>query len=414
MRIIIISYTFPPQSGIGGRRWAKFAKYFYQNGIDFRVLTTPVLESNSEWTEDIRGFSERITYLPASYPNVLRLNPKGIIQKIQYRIEAIRLKLTKKGNFYDHSMNWSKSVLPELEKLIDEGYTTIISTGGPFHYLSDIASLRKRHGDGVKLVADFRDPWTNNATSYGYTQLSTSRLNTEKEKELLVINSFDCIVCVADEMSKYFSSLMNSRELDRKFRLIPNGYDPNEIINFKPSVIEFPLVIVFVGTLYRKTMRSIKVFSNAVNSLQLSSIEFHFYGDITDEAKEVLENTKNVHTHSKVNLKEAHTIIAKSNLVLLFLTDDLTYSFSTKFCEYIAYQKPIWVISEDGKTPDFVVENGIGFHSLPSINAIKNFLREVETDFEVKLNEVDYSDFDLKPFNVLELSRHYIDLLKSL
>ena len=62
-------------------------------------------------------------------------------------------------------------------------------------------------------------------------------------------------------------------------------------------------------------------------------IEVSFYGP---------NNYKNfdfhncVNTQNNLNLSEIHKNLFPADIGLLFLSDDINYSFSTKFCEYIA------------------------------------------------------------------------------
>ena len=53
-KVLIVSYVFPPKSGIGGRRWAKFSKYLNRMDIDLKVLTFQKKnDSNfSNWSKD--------------------------------------------------------------------------------------------------------------------------------------------------------------------------------------------------------------------------------------------------------------------------------------------------------------------------------------------------------------------------
>jgi len=410
-RIIVICFSFPPQSGIGGRRWAKFAKYFKRSGIDFKIITTAPMDWNSEWAKDVETYKDQIISLPSGYPAILRSKPKSFFEKLSYRFQSIRLSVLSDGNFYDHSLCWSKRLMPEIENLIAEGYTTVIASGGPFHYLYELSKLKSKYGDRIKLVADFRDPWTTNRTSFGYAELATPRFKIEQEKERQVIQAFDCVVCVAQEMTDHFAKLISNPMRKVAFKTIMNGFDPDELISNVTERREDKFQFVFVGTLYRKAQKSIEAFSLAVSALNEANIEFHFYGDRTEEANAVLTKTNHVYLHSTLKLNDAHEVMLNADVAMLFITDDLTYSFSTKFCEYIAYKKPIWVVSKFGKTPGFILKNKIGYHSLTDIESISLFLNEFHKNAESKLSEIDYETFDSSPFNLKNLSEQYLELL---
>ena len=51
-----------------------------------------------------------------------------------------------------------------------------------------------------------------------------------------------------------------------------------------------------------------------------------------------------------VDSSEINNVIMNSNACLLFLSDDINFSFNTKFCEYIARKKPILIFSNNGPT----------------------------------------------------------------
>ena len=98
-KVLIICYTFPPYNGIGGRRWAKFAKYLEHDNCDVSVIAAKKQDtSQSPWTKDISSYQDNINYLDADYPLILQSNPKSILQKIRYRLALFYVKLFLKGN----------------------------------------------------------------------------------------------------------------------------------------------------------------------------------------------------------------------------------------------------------------------------------------------------------------------------
>ena len=78
-KVLIVCYSFPPYPGIGGRRWAKFAKYLYRNGYNVNVISSKnKADENSQWKTDIEEYSNNIDYIESNYPFYLGINPKSI------------------------------------------------------------------------------------------------------------------------------------------------------------------------------------------------------------------------------------------------------------------------------------------------------------------------------------------------
>lgn len=406
LKIHVISFTFPPQSGIGGRRWAKFTKYFSKMGTHVEVFTTPVFTEGSPWMADVPS-SVRIHRIKSGFPDVVRFGPKSILDKILYRFQVQRFRSRTQGNYYDHSTFWNKNLLPALERSLND-VDILIATAGPFSYLHDLLKLKESHPN-LKLVADFRDPWTNNKTAFGYDTLDLKRFQFEKQKERKVVQGFDLIVSVATPMTEYFK-LLETKDQTEKFVTLPNGYDPNDFLKKPiPKMVNTKVTICFVGTLYGKTQATLVSLASAMKGFQ-DQIQFRFCGDMNAEAYHILRQCENVELMGKVDGKTAKETISQSDICLLLLTDDLTYSFSTKFCEYIQARKPIWIVSNAGSTPDFVRENGIGFHSLPTPDSIKQGLENIRTS----LDSISYEGFDDSSFNLESISKQYLERLVHL
>ena len=409
MKILIISFTFPPQSGIGGRRWAKFAKYFVKNEHQIKVIAAASLNRDSFWIGDLEKYEGDVIRIPSKSPIILRSQPKSILQRIQYRLAILKMKLSYKGNYYDHSAGWGERILPAVDSLIAEGYTTIIASGGPFAHMSIFPTLKSRYGEQLKLISDFRDPWTSNKTSFGYDEISDRRLNYEVSLEESVIAASDVVVSVADQMTDYFKSKGRG---NGTFSTLVNGFDPDEVMPLPKRDNEI-LRIAFVGTVYIKTIRHIQALGVAMETLQpKAQIQIDFYGEMSTQIQSVLKEMTNVQVQGKVSLKEAKEAIYGADVAMLILTDDITYSFSTKFCEYVASETPIWVISESGGTAEFVVSHNIGFHSTPDAKSINATLDQLMN--KQALDTVSFETFDNRKFNVEYLASAYLNLIQRI
>ncbi|NRA38813.1 MAG: hypothetical protein HRU15_11780, partial [Planctomycetes bacterium] len=99
-KVLIISFFFPPSRRVGGRRWAKLAKYMVRHGIEVHVVAVETHEPKEDpWGEDINDFSDSVTYIPFIRPPYYRTNmaPKSIAGKIKYRFSKAITKNRLKG-----------------------------------------------------------------------------------------------------------------------------------------------------------------------------------------------------------------------------------------------------------------------------------------------------------------------------
>lgn len=144
--ILLVSYVFPPYPGIGGRRWAKFAKYLAAKGFVIHVICAKSpFEEQSLFNEDIKNVNIRVYPMKANYPYALKKNTESLIDKINYRLSLILMKLTIKGNYYDRAAFWKKQILKESTRLIKEfNINNVIVSGAPFSLLYYLIELKKK------------------------------------------------------------------------------------------------------------------------------------------------------------------------------------------------------------------------------------------------------------------------------
>ena len=412
-KILLVCYSFPPNPGVGGRRWAKFAKYLVKSGHYVEVINAKLTTDKlSTWSKDAQLLHEKnhVHSLPTSYPEIIKKIPKTLFQKIQYRLSLEYLKLKAKGNLYNKSSLWHLNLIPFVQKKLNEGFDTIICTAAPFHYLGEVAQLKVKFSS-VNFIADFRDPWANNRISYGISDLNQKRLHEEKHLESSVFESFDYLICVDTIHETYIKGLNIN---PNKIKVIPNGFDPEDFSNIDTKKKQNSRInIVFTGSLYSKALTHLE----ALYKLLLGDKDlkqefvFNFYGSIPKEAHYLFDNKALQSTlifHGKVSLKEVGEKIVTSDLAMLFLTDDLNYTKSTKFYEYIHLRKKIAVFSKYGPISQYIVNNKIGYSIEP--RNIRESLLKIKKDYH-KDNLNVPQDYSIEKYSIPTLLNNLINLL---
>lgn len=246
-KILIISYTFPPTSGVGGRRWAKFAKYIYREGVDVHVIAAKsVGKEESTWKNDVTDLVDKVERIDFGYPNILSKHRlTSFMDKIFYKLFLLRVKLGAKGNYYDRSIFVGEKLKLAISKKIQSGFNHIIVTGAPFKMMHDVVSLKKDYPD-IHVTADFRDPWTW-GDGYGFKQLSKERAAYEMKLEADVLQQANLITVpvmpMYDHLKEKYSFLDESQLLH-----LPHGFDEDDIQQKWTPVTNTK--IIYAGTLY--------------------------------------------------------------------------------------------------------------------------------------------------------------------
>lgn len=371
--VLIISFTFPPAPGIGGRRWVKFARILKQHGNCVKVIAAQNQEEEvSEWLNDLEQLKQDVTYIQSSYPKYLGIQPKSFFQKFSYRVSLLYAKVLCKGNYYDKSNYWQQQLLETSRRIIlENNIKNVICTIGPFRTAFFLLALKKEFPE-LNFILDYRDPWTNNKTSFGFTGLSRKRYNYEVNLEEKTIKGFDKITGVSEEMAVHLSKFLDTNELKRKFSTLPNGYDLEDFKDLFPQTTDEntsgSLKIVFAGTFYIKSVHVFKKLVEVVLGLETrypekkGHLNFIFAGSLPSEMSVYFQQYPHFLTYvGKKNLKDSYKMMVDADFCSLFLTDDLNYSFSTKFYEYLALKKKIISFSKvKGNNARYIEDNNLG------------------------------------------------------
>lgn len=365
MKVLVISYTFPPNPGIGGRRWVKFSKYLFKKGVELKIISASFNRTkDSEWKKDLVGIEDFISYLNPGMVKHLANVPQSLYEKLMYKLALIYIKIYSKGNFYDRSLFWVNEVVRSLRQELATGEVEcVIATGSPFKYLYDVALLKQVYPN-VKFIADLRDPWTH-TDSNGWDRLAPERQVQELKFEKYVVENFDLIIAVTpgiiDILKKRYSNV-------NSLALIENGYDIDDLMdqpNLKPK--SGIIRMIFAGTFYPNAYEYLVVFVNGLKSYLTTQedagivFEIDFYGATDSEFHAITKTVSCIRHHGNISLPEVHEKLQLSDYGLLFLSKEINYSISTKFCEYVLYNRPLIVFGPFGYTKNFIESNDLGW-----------------------------------------------------
>lgn len=134
--LLLVCNRFPPNAGIGGRRWAKFAKELARRGHPVHVIRSAGTPGtlNSLWTADVQHPNIIHHTMPPRFPAVMTQWPlTSFRDKLRYWFWQRVHPLLTKGNYYDLGFRSRKDLLRSATRLIrEQGIRQVIVTGAPF------------------------------------------------------------------------------------------------------------------------------------------------------------------------------------------------------------------------------------------------------------------------------------------
>lgn len=411
--VLIVCYAYPPYPGIVGRRWVKFAKELTKNEVKVSVISSePPASEHSVWRNEANLLNHIV--LPLKYPRSLILFPKSFFGRLRYKLDLIWVKFFSRGNYYDRTIFWKMQLMNTYSKLIKTNdFTHVVISAAPFFWLGCAEELKKLNPK-IQFIADIRDPWTTNKSAYGFSGLSSVRMNVEKKKEVKMLEDFDKVITVNESITDYFKAV--APNYSEKIFTIPNGFDLDETTRTFPSDLiwnEEKINLVFTGSFYSNANYLFEALQSSLKKMkqELATLSFHFYflGPNVDSLKASLDKDLicNFTFGYYQDLSNINAVIEKANYAMLFLTDDINNSLSTKFCEYIKFKKKIIVFSKAGFTSDYIKKKHIGYHFTE--NEIEQGLRVLEKLYK----EDKFPDsFNVNEFSVTDLTKKMLSILQ--
>lgn len=367
MKILIVSFYFPPFNAIGSLRTGKMAKYLSRLGHEVKVLSVadiPLLGADQA-VEIPASHVRRTPWLNVNRPVVWAARKSTVIGKEAYSGSNRLLKWIGKQyktlvNFPDGQVGWIPFAFKAGERLIRQWRPDLIyASAMPFSSLIIAARLSRRFG--IPWVAEFRDLWTQS----NYYEFPLWRRWLEGKLEDRTIRSASLLVTVSEPLAEKLRLRHN-----KPVATILNGFDPEDYAlpaGQEEALDQDCLNIVYTGMIYpgkrdpRPLYSALAMLGDAAENIRV-----HFYGRLLPEVHGLAEEYGIAHlirVHETVSHQESLALQSQADVLLLLLWNHPSEKgvFSGKLFEYLGARRPILFIGvEDGVAADLIRQRSAG------------------------------------------------------
>ena len=386
MKVLLITYYWPPAGGSGVQRWLKFVKYLPEFGIapvvytvnnpDYAIEDASLISEIPKNLEVLRGDIWEPNNILSKFGKSKKDSSSGFLNTdptfVERQLQYVR------ANYFipDARKFWIKPSVKLLSAYLEKNPVDAIITTGPPHSLH-LIGYELKIKFGVKWLADFRDPWTN--IDY-FHSLPLTRKSRQKHFELesMVLKKADAVLVVGKSMKDEFSDRTD------KVQVLSNGYDDFKLEGEIELDKKFSISHIGLMNADRNPM----VFWEALKELQEESDEFAHdlkVNLIGKCAQEVYQAVADFNLKDKVEFVGYvghNEVLAyqQASQVLLLSVNKVASSKSIitgKVFEYLQSQRPIIGIGPpDGDLAEILKECKAGeMVDFEDVQSVKDVLR---------------------------------------
>ena len=359
-KILLISYYWPPASGMAVQRWLRMSSHLVDMGVEVHVLTLDPASAYSPTHDALleKEVNPHVRVSRVRSPNMLRLVKKVLGKKMPQTGFAsdgeknlfLQIVTSLRSHFFipDPRKTWNRRAVSMAEKIIDdEGIEWVVTTSPPQSVHLIGRALKK--SKGIRWVADFRDPWTD---IFYYKQLRHSALSRffDQRLERSVLESADAVVSVTSGLSELLSKKLKHAQRE-KFAVITNGYDGEEAGFSTRGKQDSSFQFLYTGTVI-ESYESEPFFDSLSRIIpRFPFLEMHVAGSISDVYRQDLKKRypfirfEGVLPHDAVLQKQE-----QADALILFGPAGIENQghIPGKIFEYLCTGKPIVYLGEKG------------------------------------------------------------------
>ncbi|MGB5383252.1 MAG: glycosyltransferase [Lutimonas sp.] len=423
MKVLLITYYWPPAGGSGVQRWLYFAKYLSEMGLEM-VIYTPenpeyaLMDHNlvAEVPHDLKVIKTKILE-----PNQILAKIKGSKKQesagflnpnpgfLERQLQFIR------ANYFipDARQLWVKPSIEFLTDYLVKNPVDVVISSGPPHSMH-LIGLALKENMSLKWIADFRDPWLD--IDY-FHQLPLTKKSKKKHAALEreVAKKADLILVVGKSMKEYYA------QFNKNTQVISNGFV------FKNSTIDSQLdhsfSLTHVGLM--NADRNPEMLWEVLGELLIEVEEFskdlsiNLIGKVDGQVKEQIKKNNLENLTAYVDYLPHDEVVKSQNSaqVLLLPVNRVPFArgiITGKVFEYLQSNRPILAIApKDGDLAEIIEETQAGvvvdFHE-------KQKLKEEILSFYKKYKEQNLriDSINIEQYNRRQIAIKLKDLLNKL
>jgi len=423
LKVLIITYYWPPAGGSGVQRWLKFVKYLPNFDITPVIYTVEnpeyVLLDNTlehEIPKNIETLKQPIwepnnllskfkSKQPVTSAGFLNPNPTFIEKKLQY----IR------ANYFipDARKFWINPSVKYLSEYLEKNKIDVVITTGPPHSLH-VIGMRLKEKFSMNWIADFRDPWTD--IDY-FHQLPLTDKSKQKHiaLEQEVIQKADAVLVVGKTMKE------NYKKFNQNTHVIANGFD-GELSDNKNELDE-KFAITHIGMMNADRNPKIlwKVLAELIdkNPDFSNDLQIKLIGKVAKEVKQNIHENRLEKYIDFIDYLSHKEVVdyQKSAQVLLLAVNNVPAAkgiITGKVFEYLQAKRPILAIAPtDGDLAEIIkkTNSGIVIDFEDKENLKKTIIDFYKKDKEGNLN-VDSKN--IEQYHRKNLTKQLADLIKNI
>ncbi len=370
IKVLIITYYWPPSGGSGVQRWLKFVKYLREFGIEpiiYTVENPDYVFSDESLMQDIPENLEILRkpiWEPYQIANLFSKKQKtasaGFLSQQTSTLGKIKNYI--RANYFipDARLFWINPSVKYLKKYLQENAVDLVISTGPPHSLH-LIGLKLKEQLCVKWMADFRDPWTD-IDYFHHLPLTEKSRKKHHQLEQKVLKFADEVIVVGNSMKS------NYTKFAKNITVITNGYDTQNVVENIQLDKKFSLTHIGLMNADRNHPFLWKVLSELAQENQSfkNDLEIKLIGKV-DET--VLKSIQDFRLQSNLNLiayiphNEVINCQSTSQILLLLINNVPAAKgiITGKVFEYLQTKRPILAIAPtNGDLAAILKETNVG------------------------------------------------------